>query len=160
MSEGVDFDRHYGRCVIVYGIPYVYTEGRTIKARLEFLREAYQIKEGEREKTVYIYTGCMSGTESHQIGRVVCEIGGYNICCSIYFSWMWFYIGDFLTFDAMRNAAQCVGRVIRWVSPPRTPFHLPSIRTPSLYSSTILLSLSLSPFVTLLWSLLFLIDPN
>jgi len=66
VSEGVDFDRHYGRCVIVFGIPFVYTEGRTIKARLEFLRDEYQIREG-----------------------------------------------DFLTFDAMRNAAQCVGRVIR-----------------------------------------------
>ena len=28
VSEGVDFDRHYGRGVIVYGIPYVYTEDR------------------------------------------------------------------------------------------------------------------------------------
>jgi DNA excision repair protein ERCC-2 len=66
VSEGVDFDRHYGRGVIVYGIPYVYTEERTIKARLEYLRDEYNIKEA-----------------------------------------------DFLNFDAMRNSAQCVGRVIR-----------------------------------------------
>jgi len=66
VSEGVDFDRHYGRGVIVFGIPYVYTEDRNIKSRLEYLRDEYQIKEA-----------------------------------------------DFLNFDAMRNAAQCVGRVIR-----------------------------------------------
>lgn len=66
VSEGIDFAHHYGRCVILFGIPYVYTESRVLRARLEFLREKYQIREG-----------------------------------------------DFLTFDAMRTAAQCVGRVIR-----------------------------------------------
>jgi len=66
VSEGIDFDNHYGRCVILYGIPFVYTESRTLKARLEFMRDRYQVKEK-----------------------------------------------DFLTFDAMRTAAQCVGRVIR-----------------------------------------------
>jgi len=66
VSEGIDFDHHYGRCVILFGIPYVYTESRILRARLEFLRDQYQIRESE-----------------------------------------------FLTFDAMRTAAQCVGRVIR-----------------------------------------------
>jgi DNA excision repair protein ERCC-2 len=66
VSEGIDFANHYGRCVVIFGIPYVYTESRKLKARLEFLNETYQIREG-----------------------------------------------DFLTFDAMRTAAQCVGRVIR-----------------------------------------------
>jgi len=90
ISEGIDFDHHYGRCVILFGIPYMNTESRILRARLgalsfallrflsliwrcdathiftEFLRDSYQIKEAE-----------------------------------------------FLTFDAMRTAAQCVGRVIR-----------------------------------------------
>src|SRR5690606_25627519 len=66
ISEGIDFDHHYGRCVIVFGIPFVNTESRVLRARLEFLRSQYSIRENE-----------------------------------------------FLTFDAMRNAAQCVGRVIR-----------------------------------------------
>lgn len=66
VSEGIDFANHYGRCVVIFGIPYVYTESRILKARLEFLNETYQIREG-----------------------------------------------DFLTFDAMRTAAQCIGRVIR-----------------------------------------------
>ncbi|KAF5848211.1 hypothetical protein GGP41_005618 [Bipolaris sorokiniana] len=63
---GIDFDHHYGRTVLCMGVPYQYTESRILKARLEFLRETYRIKEA-----------------------------------------------DFLSFDAMRHAAQCLGRVIR-----------------------------------------------
>lgn len=66
VSEGIDFDHHYGRTVICIGVPYQYTESRILKARLEFLRETYRIKENE-----------------------------------------------FLAFDAMRHAAQCLGRVLR-----------------------------------------------
>jgi DNA excision repair protein ERCC-2 len=66
VSEGIDFDHQYGRAVIMFGIPYVYTQSRILKARLEYLRDQFQIKEN-----------------------------------------------DFLTFDAMRHAAQCVGRCIR-----------------------------------------------
>lgn len=66
VSEGVDFDHHLGRCVVMFGIPYVYTQSRILKARLEYLCDNYQIKEN-----------------------------------------------DFLTFDAMRHAAQCVGRAVR-----------------------------------------------
>ena len=50
----------------VLSVPYQYTESRILKARLEYLRDAYRIRESE-----------------------------------------------FLGFDAMRNAAQCVGRVLR-----------------------------------------------
>ena len=66
VSEGVDFDNHLGRCVIMFGIPYVYTQSRILQARLDYLRENFRIREN-----------------------------------------------DFLTFDAMRHAAQCVGRVLR-----------------------------------------------
>lgn len=66
VSEGIDFDHNYGRAVIMFGIPYQYTESRILKARLEFLRDNYRVKEN-----------------------------------------------DYLTFDAMRHAAQCVGRVLR-----------------------------------------------
>ncbi|RDD44273.1 TFIIH basal transcription factor complex helicase XPD subunit [Trichoplax sp. H2] len=68
VSEGIDFDHHYGRAVLMFGIPYVYTQSRKLRARLDYLRENYQIREN-----------------------------------------------DFLTFDAMRHAAQasCVGRAIR-----------------------------------------------
>lgn len=66
VSEGIDFDHHYGRAVLVFGIPYVYTQSRILKARLEYLRDQFQIREN-----------------------------------------------DFLTFDALRHASQCVGRAIR-----------------------------------------------
>lgn len=66
VAEGVDFDRHYGRCVILFGIPYQYTKSHVLRARLDFMRDKYQIKDN-----------------------------------------------DFLTFDALRQSAQCVGRVIR-----------------------------------------------
>lgn len=66
VSEGIDFDHHFGRTVLMIGIPFQYTELRILKARLEFLRDHYQIKEN-----------------------------------------------DFLSFDAMRHAAQCLGRVLR-----------------------------------------------
>jgi len=66
VAEGVDFDRHYGRCVVLFGIPYQYTKSPVLKARLDFLGDKHQI-----------------------------------------------HPKDFLTFDALRQSAQCVGRVIR-----------------------------------------------
>jgi DNA excision repair protein ERCC-2 len=66
VSEGIDFDHHYGRAVLNIGVPFQYTESRILKARLEFLRAEYRIREN-----------------------------------------------DFLSFDAMRHAAQCLGRVLR-----------------------------------------------
>jgi hypothetical protein len=45
VAEGIDFDRHYGRAVIMYGVPYQYTLSRVLRARLEYLRETFQIKE-------------------------------------------------------------------------------------------------------------------
>ncbi|KAK9455484.1 hypothetical protein V1511DRAFT_293400 [Dipodascopsis uninucleata] len=66
VSEGIDFDHHYGRTVLMIGVPFQYTESRILKARLEFMRENYRIREN-----------------------------------------------DFLSFDAMRHAAQCLGRVLR-----------------------------------------------
>eukprot|EP00835_Amoeboradix_gromovi_P006251 NODE_702_length_5024_cov_0.139898.p1 type:complete len:744 gc:universal NODE_702_length_5024_cov_0.139898:2594-363(-) len=47
VSEGIDFDHNYGRAVILFGIPYQYTESRILKARLEYLRENYQIREND-----------------------------------------------------------------------------------------------------------------
>lgn len=66
VSEGIDFSHHYGRAVIMFGVPYVWTESRILRARLEYMRVTFQIRES-----------------------------------------------DFLTFDAMRHAAQCIGRVVR-----------------------------------------------
>lgn len=35
VSEGIDFDSHYGRTVIMIGVPYQYTQSRILRARLE-----------------------------------------------------------------------------------------------------------------------------
>lgn len=66
VAEGIDFDRHYGRAVLVIGIPFQYTEDIALRARLEFMRVTLGMRENE-----------------------------------------------FLAFDAMRQTAQCAGRVIR-----------------------------------------------
>jgi DNA excision repair protein ERCC-2 len=66
VAEGIDFDGHYGRAVVMFGIPYVNTESRILKARLEYIKRKFKINEN-----------------------------------------------DFLSFDALRHAAQCIGRVIR-----------------------------------------------
>ena len=66
VSEGVDFKDGYGRCVVVIGVPYQYTQSVPLLKRLEYLRDNFGVDEGE-----------------------------------------------FLSFDAMRHAAQCLGRVIR-----------------------------------------------
>ncbi|CAJ1912924.1 unnamed protein product [Cylindrotheca closterium] len=66
VSEGINFDRHYGRAVVMFGVPFQYTLSHVLRARLEYLQTHYQIREQ-----------------------------------------------DFLNFDALRQASQCVGRVIR-----------------------------------------------
>jgi hypothetical protein len=66
VAEGVDFDRHYGRAVLLLGVPFQYTLSRVLRSRLEFIRDNCGVDEA-----------------------------------------------DFLTFDAIRQAAQCAGRVIR-----------------------------------------------
>ncbi|XP_035228373.1 general transcription and DNA repair factor IIH helicase subunit XPD-like [Stegodyphus dumicola] len=37
VSEGVDFDHHLGRCVIMFGIPFVYTQSRILKVIFFFV---------------------------------------------------------------------------------------------------------------------------
>jgi DNA excision repair protein ERCC-2 len=39
VAEGIDFDRHYGRAVVMFGIPFQYTQSRVLRARLSYLRE-------------------------------------------------------------------------------------------------------------------------
>lgn len=46
-AEGIDFDGHYGRCVILFGVPFQYTESKVLRARLEFLRQHYQVREDD-----------------------------------------------------------------------------------------------------------------
>ncbi len=45
VAEGIDFDRHYGRCVVMIGVPFQYTLSHILRARLEWLRHKHNIKE-------------------------------------------------------------------------------------------------------------------
>ncbi|KAL9268477.1 General transcription and DNA repair factor IIH helicase subunit XPD-like protein [Drosera capensis] len=47
VAEGIDFDRHYGRLVIMFGVPYQYTLSKILLARMEYLRDTFRIKEGD-----------------------------------------------------------------------------------------------------------------
>ena len=47
VSEGIDFSGHYGRAVLVFGIPFIFTQSRILRARLDFLRSKIQVKESE-----------------------------------------------------------------------------------------------------------------
>lgn len=44
VSEGIDFAHHLARAVIMVGVPYQYTESRVLRARLEYLRDQFDIK--------------------------------------------------------------------------------------------------------------------
>mmetsp|Transcript_22971 Transcript_22971/g.44782 ORF Transcript_22971/g.44782 Transcript_22971/m.44782 type:complete len:876 (-) Transcript_22971:153-2780(-) len=66
VSEGIDFNNHYGRCVVMFGIPYQFTKSRVLLLRMDFLQTNYGVQDRE-----------------------------------------------FITFDAIRQTSQCVGRVIR-----------------------------------------------
>lgn len=36
VAEGIDFDRHYGRCVVMFGVPYQYTLSRILRQVMSF----------------------------------------------------------------------------------------------------------------------------
>lgn len=59
-AEGIDFDGQYGRAVILFGVPFQYTESRVLKARLQFLSERYQIQEDD----FLIFDVCCPGSVS------------------------------------------------------------------------------------------------
>ncbi|KAF6148731.1 hypothetical protein GIB67_019339 [Kingdonia uniflora] len=47
VAEGIDFDGHYGRLVIMFGVSFQYTLSKILLARLECLQQMLQIKEGD-----------------------------------------------------------------------------------------------------------------
>lgn len=44
VSEGIDFDHHYGRAVVLFGIPFQYTLSRVLRCRLQYLYETLNIR--------------------------------------------------------------------------------------------------------------------
>lgn len=89
MAEGVDFDHQYGRAVICIGVPFQYTESRILRARLEFLRENY----GIRENDFLSFDGESVFSDSKKNAKAVSNVAHFIL--------------------AMRHASQCLGRVIR-----------------------------------------------
>ena len=47
VSEGIDFSGHYGRAVLVFGIPFIFTQSRILRARLDYLRTKIQLREAD-----------------------------------------------------------------------------------------------------------------
>lgn len=41
VSEGIDFDNQYGRCVIMFGVPYLNTESRQLKVEYHFFQHIF-----------------------------------------------------------------------------------------------------------------------
>ena len=66
VSEGIDFADHYGRCVLLFGLPVRNTQSMIVQTRADFIETKFGMPKQ-----------------------------------------------DFLVFDAMRAASQCVGRLLR-----------------------------------------------
>ena len=47
ISEAVPFDLHYGRAIVMIGIPYEYTLSKVVQARLEYIQTYFDIRESE-----------------------------------------------------------------------------------------------------------------
>mmetsp|Transcript_13954 Transcript_13954/g.55062 ORF Transcript_13954/g.55062 Transcript_13954/m.55062 type:complete len:803 (+) Transcript_13954:51-2459(+) len=73
VSEGIDFDHHYGRCVIVYGIPFVDTRSRVLAERLDYLRDQNEIRDSD-----FLNFDAMR-TTAQCVGRVIRGKSDYGI---------------------------------------------------------------------------------
>lgn len=123
-AEGIDFDGQYGRAVILFGVPFQYTESRVLKARLQFLSEHFQIQEDDflvfdvschvrpprtgKQMTV-LFAQRPPGAYLHQHGQFTDDFFGGMPCHALLPS----SPGCIVCNQAMRQAAQCAGRVIR-----------------------------------------------
>ena len=44
VAEGIDFKHHYGRCVVLVGVPFQYTLSHVLRARLDYLSTNFQVR--------------------------------------------------------------------------------------------------------------------
>ena len=128
-------DHHYGRAVIMFGVPYVYTQSRILRVRKQFAFNLLFIK-SHRSQKYWLYPGLLIKRNHAHCGIVTIvidvlhqrnKISYYQKCIDFVLRLSHLiqarleYLrdnfnireNDFLTFDAMRHAAQCVGRALR-----------------------------------------------
>lgn len=124
VSEGVDFEHHLGRCVIMFGIPYVYTQSRILKARLEYMRDNYNIREND------FLTFDAIRSASQCCGRALRGKTDYGIMCFAdkrfarfdkrgkLPKWMQEHLKDYLTNLSIEEAIQISKRFLREMAQP------------------------------------------
>ncbi len=98
VAEGIDFEHHFGRMVILFGIPFQYTLSHTLRARLV------------RVPPLCVPRGmCLEPL----VLRRVPEFRLPNNPQVYLRDEFGIQEKDFLSFDAIRQASQCMGRVVR-----------------------------------------------
>lgn len=102
VSEGIDFDHNYGRAVIMFGIPYQVRPSSLDERRQELIRSFVVHREQDPQGPSEPLPLPACPDKPDQQARLEYLRDTYRI-----------RENDFLTFDAMRHAAQCVGRVLR-----------------------------------------------
>ena len=55
VAEGIDFNNHYGRCVVMMGVPYQYTKSKTLMARLEYHLRGIRMATGSLDRLRFPY---------------------------------------------------------------------------------------------------------
>eukprot|EP00983_Pelagomonas_calceolata_P094840 1157930-Pelagomonas_calceolata.AAC.5 len=121
VAEGIDFDRHYGRCVVMFGVPYQYTLSRVLRSRLDYLRDTFHIKVGwgnpegrctcQIALRMQVHVSKVALRMQVHVSKVALRMQVRTSRCPEDMNA--FQEDDYLAFDAVRQAAQCVGRVIR-----------------------------------------------
>jgi DNA excision repair protein ERCC-2 len=83
VSEGINFDRHYGRAVLMFGVPYQYTLSHVLRARLEYLQTHLQIRE-QGELFVHVKPHSLSvPSPSHVLSERIFDFRRNASSCSM-----------------------------------------------------------------------------
>ncbi len=122
VAEGIDFDGHYGRAVMLFGVPYQYTLGVVLRARMEYLCKDSVCHSVFLLFFFLFFLFCY-------LLSLLCMVGLMTPLCVLLAHTRTLMLNiqyanatvdrfqiqesEFLSFDALRQASQCVGRVIR-----------------------------------------------
>jgi len=73
VAEGIDFDRHYGRAVLLFGIPYQFVLSVVLRARMAYARDVHHITEKD-----YLNFDALKQS-SQCVGRIIRSKRDYGI---------------------------------------------------------------------------------